>query len=129
MPPITKEKREHIIDLCLRIGVAFAFIYPPVSAWFAPFSWLGYFPGFVIEMAGQEGIMLLLHAFGVFEIVIGLWILFGKNILIPSALATAALVLIVLFNWNQMDVLFRDISIALMSLALVLREWPNTAIG
>lgn len=111
--------------ILLRIGVAIAFIYPPVSAWFNADSWLGYFPGFVVGTFGLFGTTVLLHAFGVFEIIIGLWILSGKHILVPSTLATLTLTLIILFNINQMDVLFRDISIALMSLALVVHAWPR----
>jgi len=112
-------------DRLLRIGVGIAFIYPPVSAWFDPFAWVGYFPPFALDMAaGHENV--LLHLFGVCELIIGLWILSGWRIYIPSTLATVALILIVGFNWNQMDVLFRDISIALMSLSLVITHKPNS---
>lgn len=111
---------EKTADWLLRIGVAFAFLYPPVSAWFNPFAWVGYFPSFMLDIAGSYD-MTLLHVFGVFEIIIGLWILFGRNIFLPSLVATAALFAIVFFNWNQMDVLFRDLTIALMSLTLVIK--------
>jgi hypothetical protein len=109
---------EHI-SLLLRIGVAFAFLYPAVSAVFVPDAWIGYFPPFLLDLfSGREG--LLLHAFGVSEAIIGLWILSGRNIFIPSALATLYLVAIVLVNFSQLDIVFRDISIALMALTLVL---------
>lgn len=105
------------IDFLLRLGVAFAFLYPPVSAFIDPFAWLGYFPRFILDLPIEP--TLILHAFGVFEIVIALWILFGKNIFIPTALAALSLVAIVLFNVSQMDVLFRDLTIATMALALL----------
>jgi uncharacterized membrane protein YphA (DoxX/SURF4 family) len=101
----------------VRLGVAFSFLYPPVAAYFDPYSWIGYFPSFIKGFIPDE---LLLHSFGILEILIGLWILSGIRIFIPSALATLLLFLIVLFNWPQLDVLFRDISIALASLALVI---------
>jgi hypothetical protein len=105
-------------SLLLRIGVALAFLYPPFSALLDPNSWLGYFPVFVSTLGIDE--TLLLHGFGVVEAILALWILSGKRIFIPSALAAAMLIAIVLFNYAQFDVLFRDVSIALMALALAL---------
>lgn len=109
-------KKHKIIDLSLRLGVAFAFLYPPVSTFFDPLAWIGYFPPFILALPlSPESI---LNSFGVFEILIALWILFGKNIVIPSALAALSLLSIVLFNIPQMDILFRDLSIAAMAIAL-----------
>lgn len=108
--------KHKFIDLLLRVGVAFAFLYPPISAFFDPFAWIGYFPPFILDLPVEP--KLILNAFGVFEIAIALWILFGKNIVIPCALAALSLLGIVLFNIPQMDVLFRDLSIAAMALAL-----------
>ena len=101
----------------LRAGLAFAFLYPAVSAWFNPFAWIGYFPPFLLTAAnGYEPI--LLHAFGGTEILIALWVLFGRNVFWPSILAAGYLLGIVAFNLNQMDVIFRDISI--LAIAIVL---------
>ena len=105
--------------LLLRIGVAFAFIYPPVRAFIDPFAWVGYFPSFMLGIVSDQ---VLLQTFSAIEIIIGFWILFGKKIFIPSIVAAGILALIVLFNITQMDVLFRDIPIALMALALALAE-------
>lgn len=102
----------------LRIALAFSFIYPAISAWFNPFAWIGYFPPFLLDMVGQYD-MLLLHAFGISEIAIGLWLIFGKRIWWPSVLALVYLIGIVVFNLNQMDVIFRDITIAAIALALM----------
>jgi hypothetical protein len=68
---------------------------------------------------------VLLHGFGIIEIVIALWILSGKNILIPSTLATLMLLGIVAFNIPLMDVVFRDLSIAAMSASLSYTAWEN----
>ena len=102
----------------LRLGVAFAFLYPPISAFFDPYSWIGFFPSFVRAIPVDE--MILLHAFGVVEVIIGLWILSGRRIFIPSALAFLALLAIVIFNAAQFEILFRDLSIAAMAFALAL---------
>ena len=110
------------VDLLLRAGVAFAFIYPAISAFFNPFAWIGYFPSFTLGIVSDP---VLLNLFGAVEIIIGLWILSGTKIFIPSVLATIILIAIVVFNANQMDVLFRDISIAAMSLVLALMHFPK----
>lgn len=107
------------VEWLLRAGVAFSFAYPAVSAWFNPFAWVGYFPPFLLDMAGSND-MLLLHAFGVTEIIIALWLVFGKRIFWPSVIAAVYLVGIVVFNLGQMDVIFRDITIFAMAVALAL---------
>lgn len=112
----------HLHERLLRVGVAFSFIYPPISAYFNELAWIGYFPSFMLGIVSDT---ILLNGFGLIEISIALWILFGKNIYIPSILASVILVLIVAFNFNQMDVLFRDVSIVLMSTALVFLHIPK----
>lgn len=102
----------------LRVGLAFAFLYPAIAAWFNPFAWVGYFPPFILTMAFGHDIVLL-HIFGITEILIALWILFGRRIFIPSFLAALYLVGIILFNLTQMDVIFRDISILAIAIALM----------
>lgn len=36
----------HFAYLLLRVGVAFAFLYPAITSWFEPYTWLGYVPAF-----------------------------------------------------------------------------------
>lgn len=108
--------------LALRIGVAVAFLYPPIAALGDPDSWLGYFPPWIFGLVPLDPIVIL-HVFGAIEVIIALWILSGRNIRIPAITATAMLLGIVAFNWSGLDVLFRDLSIACMTLALAL--WPS----
>ena len=108
-----------IVGLLLRIGVAFAFIYPAFSALINPSAWIGFFPLFVINLFPFDTIILL-HLFGAVEVSIALWILSGKNIFWPSILAGVMLLLIIIFNFSQMDVIFRDIPILLMIIILAL---------
>lgn len=112
----------HTTDLLLRLGVALAFLYPPINAFIDPYSWVGYFPLFVKDVAPE---MVLLHVFGIVEIAIGLWILSGKRIFLPSLAATVILLVIVLFNVGDFQVLFRDVSIAAMALALAVLNRPR----
>jgi hypothetical protein len=101
------------------MGVAFALIFPAVSALGDPFAWIGYMPIYILDILPVQEITVL-NIFGAIQVVIAAWILFGKDIRIPALSATILLLAIVALNWGQMDVLFRDVSIAVMSLALFL---------
>ncbi|OGG50748.1 hypothetical protein A2763_02380 [Candidatus Kaiserbacteria bacterium RIFCSPHIGHO2_01_FULL_54_36] len=108
----------------LRLGVAFAFLYPAINAWTNPSDWIGYFPPFTRGIVDDA---TLLHAFGIVEIVIAVWIIWGKYIFWPCVAATVMLVGIVVFNMNNFVVIFRDLSIAAASLALTLMNLPRSA--
>lgn len=107
-------------SLILRVSLAFAFLYPPIAAFFDPYSWVGYFPDF---LRGIIPDLLLLHLFGIVEIIIGGWLLWGKNLFYPSVSAALLLLGIVIFNFPQMDVVFRDVSILGIALALALESF------
>ena len=84
-------------EFVLRIGLAFAFLYPPISSIFDPNAWIGYFPTFT---RGYVDDLVLLHVFGVIEVIIALWILSGKRILLPSLAAFLMLVGIVTMDYT-----------------------------
>lgn len=104
-------------QLILRVGLAFAFLYPPIAAYFDPYAWIGYFPDFLREAIGND--MLLLHSFGIVEVIVALWLLSGVRIFFPALLAALMLLGIIVFDFSQMDVIFRDVSIMAMALALM----------
>lgn len=104
-----------LADILLRLAVAFAFLYPPIAALLDPVSWLSYFPPF---MRGVVPDLVLLHGFGLVEVVLALWILSGWKVQHPAALCALILLAIVGFDYQNFDVLFRDISIALASSSL-----------
>ena len=101
--------------LLLRIALAFSFLYPPVAALFAPESWIGYFPQVVRGVLPDP---ILLGVWGLLEVGIALWILSGWRIFLPSALAGILLVLIVAINLPQFEVVFRDLSLAILAFYL-----------
>lgn len=103
--------------LVLRAGLAFAFLYPPLNALADPNSWIGYFPPF---MRGIVPDPVLLHSFGAVEVVIALWILSGWRIFWPSLVAAIILLSIVVFDPSEFQVVFRDLSIASIAVALAI---------
>src|ERR1700685_2463328 len=101
--------------ILLRIALAIAFIYPPADALFNPNAWISYFPSFMLNIVPNT---VLLSVWGLLEIIIGIWILSGKKIFIPSLLAGLLLLAIVAFNIPLMEVLFRDVALALVAFTL-----------
>jgi uncharacterized membrane protein YphA (DoxX/SURF4 family) len=115
---------QRVIDLLLRGGVAFAFLYPPINAIWNPYSWLGYFPSWAFGYLPDQ---VLLHSFGLVEMIIAIWILSGWRIFWPSLAAAAMLLAIVIVDLHSFEVLFRDVSIAAAALALAIMHYkPRT---
>jgi uncharacterized membrane protein YphA (DoxX/SURF4 family) len=107
----------------LRAGMALAFLYPPFAAIQDPIAWSGYFPAFV--HAFPIDTIILLHVFGILEVIIALWFLWGHKLRAPGILAAILLLAIVAFNLNDFGILFRDVSLALAALALAFLPEPG----
>lgn len=100
-------------SLLLRIGLAFSFFYAAIAGFISPESWIGWLPPFV-RTAGW------LSLFGIGEIVMGFWLLSGYKLFYSASISAVMLFGIVVFNFSAMDVVFRDISLALSAVALAL---------
>lgn len=109
----------------LRIALAISFIYPPIDAFFRPQDWISYFPQFLLNAVPN---MVLLDVWGIAEIIIGLWILSGRRIFLPSVVAGLLLCLIVLFNLPLLEILFRDVALALVAFTLAWMSWKPTPV-
>lgn len=103
-------------NLLLRLALAFAFLYPAYGFWQNPNDWLGYIPVFVKNVGVSQDVLLMLVAGS--HLILALWLLSGWRIFLPSLIAAVFLSLVVYFNWNQLDIFFRDVSLALAALAL-----------
>lgn len=104
--------------LLLRLAISFSFFYVAYGFWADANDWIGFVPAFVKNIGVPQA--LLIDAIAVFHLIIALWILSGWRIFLPSLAAAFFLLGVVYFNWNQMYILFRDISLALAALALAL---------
>lgn len=103
--------------LLLRIAIALAFLYPAISSLITPAAWIGYFPHFMLGVVPDA---VLLAIWSLVEVILALWILSGKWIFLPSLIACVALLGIVLFNLPLLDIVFRDVALALVALYLAL---------
>lgn len=110
------------VDIFLRLGVSFAFLFPAINAVFDPYSWIGYFPVFLRGIVPDAA---LLHIFGVVEVILAIWILSGRRVFYPSLVCAGMLFLIVVLNLGDFQVLFRDIPIMFMALALAVMHRPS----
>lgn len=109
--------------LLLRIAIAFAFLYPPIDSFFNPNAWISFFPPFMLGYL-PNSVMLL--GWGIVEAIIAFWILSGKRIFWPSLAATIALCTIVLFNLAFIEIVFRDIALALVAATLALWSYQDS---
>lgn len=114
--------KEKLTFLLLRIGIAFAFLYAAVSSFLTPYNWIGYFPVFLRDLVPEN---ILLLTFSIFEIFLAIWILWGKYLFYSSVLASISLLGIIIFNFSQMDIIFRDISILLTAVSLSVYSYNN----
>jgi hypothetical protein len=77
--------------LLLKVGVAFAFLYPAFSAFSDPSLWIGYVPSWIEMFMPRE---IFLPIFSTIEILVALGVLF-LNKALPSIVAGIMLVSIV----------------------------------
>lgn len=103
--------------LLLRGGLAFTFLYAAFSSFAAPVNWIGFFPAFVFDLGVSKE--LVLGAFSLYEIGLGLWLLWGKKVIYAALLSAATLFGIVFFNLGAMDIVFRDAGLLFAALALI----------
>ena len=113
----TLNYRNKTISLILRLSLAFSFLYPAINGFFEPYNWTGYFPSFLQDITTDTTLLLL---FALFEITIALWLISGWKLVYASTITTLTLLAIVTFNFSEIDVLFRDIPIAMMGIALII---------
>lgn len=99
----------------LRLGLAFVFLYAAIGSFQDPYSWIGFFPQFLRDLVPAE---ILLRVFSFYEIALALWLLWGRWLFYAGLISAATVAGIVVFNWGAMDIVFRDISLALAALAL-----------
>lgn len=104
-----------LASLLLRIGLATVFAYAAISSFLMPDNWVGYFPQFLRHLVPQS---ILLTGFSVYESVLALWLLIGKQAFAAAILSTLTISGIIFTNIAQLDVIFRDFAIVFASLAL-----------
>lgn len=100
----------------IRLALAFSFAYVGISSFTNPDLWAGFVPRFVQAIVP---VALFLKIHGTTEVILALWLLSGKAQAVAGLIAALALFSIALFNLSAWDIVFRDVSLGIASLALV----------
>lgn len=107
--------RERLVSFFLRIGLAAVFVYAAIGSFLDPDTWASFIPSFMGEMVPVKA---LLMAFSVYELVLAMLLLADRYVFAAAILSAATMAGIVLVNAPGMDVVFRDVAIMFMALAL-----------
>ncbi len=122
----TQNPPVYLASLVMRVGLAFAFLYPAVRGLQDPSAWIGYIPPLVQDFVGDPSFFLFV--FEIIEILLAVWILSGWKIRTSSTFATLILIAIVVGNATEMDILFRDLAIAALGMALLALHRPEAMV-
>lgn len=107
------------VSLLLRVGLAIVFLYAAIFSLKDPNEWIGYVPSYLAKGLSTDVILKLMS---VLQIVLGLWLLSGKYARYAAAIAALMLAGIILTNWGQLYITFRDFGLLFSALALAVLE-------
>ena len=110
-------EKEKLVSLFLRLGLAFSFFYAAIASFVNPEVWIGFFPEFLRNING------IATVFSIYELILGGWLLSGKKVFYAAILSALTMFGIVIFNFNAMDIVFRDVSILLAAIALAVLSY------
>ncbi|HVM76908.1 MAG TPA: hypothetical protein VMU07_02020 [Candidatus Paceibacterota bacterium] len=99
----------------LRWGLAFVFFYAAIAALLDPGEWGAFLPP---SLSAVAPLSFFLTVFSVYELILAVWLFWGKHLWWSSLLATITLAGVAVANYQAMDIAFRDIGLAFAALAL-----------
>ena len=111
--------KENLPSLFIRTGVAFTFLFAALSAYLYPVVYLQYFPDFILK---NFPAVLLLHMFGVYEILLAVWLLTRKWPKASAIMAMLTILAITVVNLSFFSIVFRNVSIFFSCVALYFLE-------
>ena len=109
---------ENIASLLLRIGIAFSFLYAAIFSLINPTSWIGFLPKFAQSAT-------ILTTFSIIEIALAIWLISNKKIYYASITSSLLFFGMIIFNLGALDIIFRDITILLATIALAILSKHN----
>lgn len=102
-------------SILLRIGLASVFLYAAIASFIEPENWIGYMPVMLRNLLPGDS---MLQIFSLIEIALSVWLLSGWKVLYSAGVSAVMMVGIVLTNFGAIDIVFRDIAIFFMAVAL-----------
>jgi uncharacterized membrane protein len=116
MSRLSPSRRLHYALWLLRAGLAFVFAYAAISAFVTPDAWLGFIPSYVPTAFAKPS----LDFFSVVQLVLAVWLLWGRWLRYAAAAAALLIIALTLSNLASLVITFRDIGLALAATALAL---------
>jgi hypothetical protein len=113
-----------IVHLLLRVSLASVFLYAAVASTLQPEAWIWYMPAFLRDIFPAS---LLLGGFSLYQVVLSLWLLSGWRTFVPALLSALTMLAIIIFNYQVMDVVFRDFAIFFTSIALAAGSYKKAS--
>lgn len=110
-----ESKKINLALFLLRVALATVFLYAAIASFLEPDSWIGYFPDWMREVIPAK---ILLAGFSIYELALALVLLSAKFTKYAAWLAALTLAAIVIQNYSQLDVIFRDLGLLFAALAL-----------
>lgn len=101
----------------LRLGLGYCFLFAAFEIFIFPERLTPYIPDFITTFIPAN----IFHPlFGIFEVILAIWLILGKKLLIPSIIASMMLLGIILFNLDKYAVLFRNIGLMFSAVSLAI---------
>src|SRR3989344_5747529 len=107
--------REKLVSFFLRIGLAAVFTYAAIASFMDPDTWASFIPSFMGEMVPVKSLLMVLS---VYELILAALLLLDRYVLVAAIFSALTMAGILATNTAGMDVLFRDVAIMFMALAL-----------
>ena len=104
-----------LASIFLRIGLAGVFLYAAIASFMAPAQWVNYLPQFIATSSSAN---LYLDIFSVIEILLALWLLWGKRIVWAALISAVLMAGVIIFNLSSLYIVFRDFGLLFAALAL-----------
>ncbi len=113
---------QKFVFLLLRLSIASVFLYAAVAATLEPLNWIGYIPQAIRHIFPAQ---MLLLGFSLYQLMLSIWLLTGWKSLISASVAALTLLGIIVANFTQVDILFRDFAIFFAALALAVGSYKQ----
>jgi hypothetical protein len=104
-------EKQKLASLILRIGIAFSFTYAAVSSFINPTAWIGFLPRLI-------QLPIILTTFSIIQLILSLFLILDKKTYYVSIISSLLFTGMIIFNLGALDIIFRDITILLASIAL-----------
>ena len=112
-------QQTRMAHLLLRVGLAGTLAYAAVASFLTPTSWVGFFPGFLVDFSSSfMSPEALLGSFSAVELFLAAWLLSGYKAFFAGIVAAGLFGGILSANLGAMDLVFRDGGLMLAALAL-----------